>query len=444
MEATGSPAHKTEPTTDEVQQTGTRHNFIVLILYNVAIRTGWIFKTESVVLPAILDAIGGGGWLRGCLPMLSKLGQSVTPVLASDRLRRASRQKFVVATSSGLMGLFFMSLAATWIWLNGQTPKWLPLFFLLVYGLFWICVGLHNLSVSLLHGKLVAVQSRGRLMLVAMILGAATSVACAWFLMRPWLADGNTQFTWLFASTGTAFLLAGVLGLMLKEDRDHSTSNVRSTRQTIASAFNLVRTDGNFRLLALIAASFGMSNTLFPHYQAYARQYMEFGMEALVPWVIAQNIGTAVFGIPVGIIADRFGNRLAIRWAMLLLCLTPILTMITNFIPADYQQVGCCVVFFLLGLTPVTMRIFSNYTLEIAQRARQPIYLSTLGFCMALPVILMSTAVGALVDLISFESMFIMVVSIVFVGWTLTFKLQEPRIHNLQHQIANRQTIGLE
>ena len=44
------------------------------------------------------------------------------------------------------------------------------------------------------------------------------------------------------------------------------------------------------------------------------------------------------------------------------------------------------------------LRTFSNYTLEIADRQEQPIYLSTMSVCMAVPVIMTSWLVGLLVE----------------------------------------------
>ena len=53
-------------------------NFGLGVLYMVLMRVGWIFKTESIIMPAVVDAIGGAGWLRGCLPMLNRFGQSLS------------------------------------------------------------------------------------------------------------------------------------------------------------------------------------------------------------------------------------------------------------------------------------------------------------------------------------------------------------------------------
>ena len=65
-----------------------RRNFSLLTLYQVMMRTGWIFKTESIIMPAVLDVMGGNALLRGCLPMLNRFGQSLPPLLASDHIRQ--------------------------------------------------------------------------------------------------------------------------------------------------------------------------------------------------------------------------------------------------------------------------------------------------------------------------------------------------------------------
>ena len=62
-------------------------NFGVMSWHSVLIRTGWIFKTESIVMPAMLDALSGAAWIRGFLPMLNRFGQSVPPLLAAGYVR---------------------------------------------------------------------------------------------------------------------------------------------------------------------------------------------------------------------------------------------------------------------------------------------------------------------------------------------------------------------
>ena len=67
-----------------------KRNILSLVLHQILFRTAWIFKTESVIIPAFLDSITEAGWVRGMLPPLNRFGQSVAPLLLSDRLSRSS------------------------------------------------------------------------------------------------------------------------------------------------------------------------------------------------------------------------------------------------------------------------------------------------------------------------------------------------------------------
>ncbi len=83
--------------------------------------------------------------------------------------------------------------------------------------------------------------------------------------------------------------------------------------------------DRQFRILVIISALFGLSMTLMPHYQNLARVRLDLGFSELLPWLIIQNLGVAVFSVPVGSIADRIGNRAALRMVLSFLIAAPIL-----------------------------------------------------------------------------------------------------------------------
>jgi MFS family permease len=144
--------------------------------------------------------------------------------------------------------------------------------------------------------------------------------------------------------------------------------------------------------------------------------------------VIAQNLGTALFSVPSGWAADRFGNRRVLNLLMLALCVAPMLSLFLSRSQTVHSY-WFNVVFVLLGLTPVAIRTLNNYTLEISAPEDRPRYLSTLGLCIAAPPVLMSALMGQLVDAISFEFVFFIGTACLFAGWILTFRLIEPRHH---------------
>lgn len=412
-------------------------NFGLAVLYMVFMRTGWIFKTESIIMPAVLDVIGGSGWLRGCLPMLNRFGQSVPPLLASNQIRNARFKKYRLFTTTLMMGLCFLVLSGIWWLTSGEKNWWMPFVFLVIYGIFFSSTGINQLVLYTVSGKLIRVVRRGRLALLGTVFGATTAVLCAWFLLNLWLVDGNgaeskvadgtqSNFVAIFAFTGMAFVMAAIVALFMEEHPDEEHEQGRGGVALFRSAVSTVIHDSNFRTVTMIGALFGMYLTLFPHYQRLGRDRLDLGLTALIPWVLAQNIGAALFSIPSGWIADRFGNRLVLRVMMLVLCVAPIMALGLARL-GDVGQPWFTVVFCLLGLTPVTMRILNNYTLELVENRDHPRYLSTLSIAMAVPPVLLSPLFGALIDWISFEFVFCVVVICVFCGWMLTFRIDEPR-----------------
>jgi MFS family permease len=396
----------------------------------VLMRIGWIFKTESIIMPAVLDVIGGQGWLRGCLPMLNRFGQSIPPLLASDRVRNSEYKKYGLFSTTSTMGLCFLVLSFVWFLTDGQKSAWLPFVFLLIYGLFFASTGINQLTLNTITGKLIRVKRRGALSLWGTVFGAGIAVVCAWFLLRLWLVDGgdesNASFGLIFAFTGTMFLGAATLALFLKERPDEKIAGSRTARQLFSASWETVKEDRNFRKLAIIGGLFGMYLTLFPHYQRLGRDRLELTMVALIPWVIAQNLGAAFFSIPSGWLADRFGNRLVLRLAMPILCIPPVLALIVAQMPGA-GNVWFTIVFCMLGLTPVAMRYLNNYTLEVCESLDRPRYLSTLSLALAAPPIFLSPLFGAMIDWISFEFVFSIVILCMLGAWLMTFVIDEPR-----------------
>ena len=58
-----------------------QRNFLATVSYQIMVRVGWIFKTESIIMPAALDSLGASGFIRGFLPMFGRFGQSIPPLL---------------------------------------------------------------------------------------------------------------------------------------------------------------------------------------------------------------------------------------------------------------------------------------------------------------------------------------------------------------------------
>ena len=405
-----------------------RDNFLRLALFQIWLRVGWIFKTESVIMPAFLDLIGGSGWLRGCLPMLNRLGQSIPPLLVSQQVSNLPRKKVALAVTTFCMGAAFLILAAIWRVTEGQFVA-MPAVFLAIYAFFFVTTGLSQLLLNTLIGKLVTSTTRGRLAAAGSIAGGAIAVLCAWFLLRNWLSADSGRLEMVFAFAGTCFVIASMVSLTLKEDHDDESASVQKPLPLLLSTVKVVWRDSNLRRLMFVASMFGMCIVLTPHYQTLARERLQVDFRSLIPWVIAQHIGASLVTVPMGWLADRFGNRIVLQLLMTALTLTPVLGIALSW-SGEWGKLLYPIVFFLLGLTPITVRFLINYTLEVTEQTEHPLFLSVLGIFIAFPVVASSVLLGAMVDVVGFEAVFLLVLCFVLVGLATTFRLEEPRAHS--------------
>jgi hypothetical protein len=401
-------------------------NLLALAFYQVVLRTGWIFKTETVIMPAFLDLIAGAGWLRGCLPVLNRFGQSVPPLLFAHRLKSLRRKHWALFGTSLGMSVPFFILAGTWTYLDGQATAWLPWLFLFLYGCFFAMTGLNQLTFGTVQGKLIRTNRRGRLLAVAAVVGTITSILCAVFLLRHWLADPRTGFTYIFLATGVGFALAALTVAAVVEPADNATSGRASMRSAFGGSWDILRDDVSFRRLAVVTTLFSVTMIMFPHYQALGRERLGLSGGDMMLWVIVQNLGLGIVSLAAGPLADRRGNRLTLRLLILTLSIAPAAAIGIVHLDLDVARRWYWVVFMMLGLAPATMRTLMNYTLEISDREHHPRYLSTLGLCLAAPFVF-SPLVGLILDHTSFELVFLTGGTLVALGGLLTFRLAEPR-----------------
>ena len=420
------------------------HNLLALSAYSVLLRFAWIFKTESVIIPAFLDSIAGAGWLRGCLPVLNRFGQSLPPIFFARRLREARVKKWSLLGTSAGLGFSMIAVAALWMLTDDKRNAWLPPLFLLLYLIFFASNGLNQQVFGTLQGKLIRADRRGELLGLSGIGGSVASIIGAWFLLQYWLNLPDRGFGYIFGFSGLGFLVAGATCFFVKEPPDvRQVSNLAAIDSAQAggpvenlphedgglrASFRLVRDDHDFRRLAIVAMLFISIQLLFPHFQALGQQHVapdQIGFQLML-WVIAQNAAVGLFSWVSGKLADRFGNRLSLRLQVFGTASVPLLALLFASGVGDWGPKHFWITFFFLGLTPVTIKTLTNYALEMTEPARHPLYVATLHACLAVPFIF-SPLVGWLVDLLGFERVFVGVSGVILLGWLASLRLAEPR-----------------
>ena len=401
-------------------------NFLLLAGQQVVVRVGWIFKTESVIIPAFLDSIAGPGWMRGLLPVLSRIGQSVPAFLLSAPLQAMPRKKRALTLASFAMALPFLLLGG-WIFRWSTDGAWLPAAFLALYLVFFGFSGLYQVALGTLQGKLIRPERRGRLISVAVFGSMVPAVTFAWWLLPGWLAGAQPAYDRIFLFTGVCFALAAGVAVALREERDDHRPARPGFGQQLRGAWEILRRDRNYRRAVVVAALFSSSIMIFPHYQALARERLGLAGGHMMLWVVVQNVSMGFASLLLGPIADRFGNRLALRLLVFAGAAIPIFVVGLTTLGPEKARHLFPLVFVGIGLVPIGFRVITNYLLEISPPDDSARYLSLSQLCTAASF-LASPFFGLLIDVTSFELGLLLQAGLMAVGGVLTFGLVEPRV----------------
>ena len=430
-------------------------NTACLELYQVIVRVGWIFKTETIIMPAVLDAVVDSGLLRGLLPVLNRGGQSLPPLFVSGSLARLPQKKWALSRTSLAMAACFGVLAVAWGPLEARRPDLLALLFLVLYAVFSAAIGLNQVVLASLQGKLISPGHRGRAMVVSVSVGSVLAIVAAVLLLSRWLGTPE-GFPKIFGATGLFFALAALVPFFLDEPpsdppsdpRDEPESRrgapampvggapaaqgflgrwVQSARQGIGTWRRTLGGDRALLRLAVVAACFSAVLMLFPHYQAFARDRLGSRIGSLLTWVVVQNAATGVVSLVAGPLSDRRGTRIVLVWLVALSSATPLVVTLLSFLPQALAVDWFWIVYVPLGLNPISLKIFTNYALELAPHPTEhPRYVSIVGAALAAPFVL-SPLIGMAVDVFGFRHVFVIGAAVIAAGAVVALGLPEPR-----------------
>lgn len=397
-----------------------------IVLHQALFRCAWIFKTESVLMPAFLDTLTGSGFIRGLLPPLNRFCQSFVPLLLSGHLQRAPLKSAWLARTTLLMGCPFLLIGTIEHFRTGPASSWFAAVFLLAYATFFCLHGTNLATYNTLQGKLIPANQRGRLMMWVGYLGSPSAVLLAWWLLQKWTMATPPRFDLIFLFTGATFVTASFAARLIKETPDHSTELKQKGSvfaERFSAAWSAFQSDRHLRRLCGLSAMFASSQMLFPHYQALGRAIEGYEGRMLMIWVVGQNVSAAVFSWISGWNADRRGTRSSLRGLLFAAIFAPWLALLFN----QFSSAGWYwVTFAWLGTVPVAYRMQLNYVLELTDRSQHPIYVSTAVISMAMPMLL-SPLVGAWIQQTSFLIPFACVSVVVAGAWVMSLLMIEPR-----------------
>jgi MFS family permease len=147
----------------------------------------------------------------------------------------------------------------------------------------------------------------------------------------------------------------------------------------------------------------------------------------MLTWVVVQNAATGVVSLVAGPLADRRGTRIVLVWLVALSAAAPLTVTLLSLVPRLVAVEWFWLAYVPLGINPISLKIFTNYSLELAPTpAEHPRYVSIVGAALAAPFVL-SPLVGMAVDGLGFRPVFLAGAAVIAAGAAVARGLPEPR-----------------
>ncbi len=414
--------------TDDARPRSKRHrNFWLLVIHQIVFRVGWTFKTESVVLPAFLDHLAGpgAGVFRGFLPVLSRLGQGISPLAASRAIEASPHKRMLLATTTCLLTIPLGVFAFIAIAEDKLGHGWDVISFLLVYFAFSAVYGIYQVVFNTVQGKLIEPEKRGRLMSYSTFWGTFPAILAALCILRPWLREGAARYDLVFFSAAALFAVSGILCLFLREAKKPEEEENPTQPNPVRRMVSSLRCHPNLRGLWFVTTFFSISLTLTPHYQAFARDHLHMGSGQLFLWVIAQSASVGLFSVLIGGLADRYGNRLTLAVLIFGSTLAPGWSLALFHMP-QFAESSVWLTFVALAFSTLVPRVAANYALELVPCEDHPVATALLQFGMTVPLFA-SPLFGQFSEWWGFEPLLCGAIVVNITATVATFMLPEPR-----------------
>lgn len=420
-------AYKESPESWETQaETHFQRNFLTIAFIFILQRVGWIFKTESIIMPGFVNTLTGSGVVRGFLPLISRLGRSFPQFIAAHWVNRLRYKRPALFAASLGMAAAWGTLSGVIFFFSNAGSRLMLVTFFLTYTIHWIANGNAMLFSGVLQGKLIPADRRGRLLVASNTTGCFLAIVAVYFLLERWLTKGNGGYSTVFGMTSALFFISAFSVLALKEHPDPPEAENMKFGEFIASSVSIISKDRNFRRLIYVVAMFYAFHFLFPHYTIFGMESLGLGDGSFVPFLIAQNGVNALSSLMMGYVADRRGNKIVLGILIATSGCVPLLAIGIAAMPVSLGRRLYWLVFACIGVAPVLQRIVVNYVLEICPQERHGQYLGTMNLILVLPT-MASPLVGWAIDYFSFRSVFVACSAIVFCGAILSLRLDEPR-----------------
>lgn len=387
-------------------------NFRLALINGILTRIGFRFVNSSMVLPAFVKELTNSNILVGLTSSTMRAGWTLPQLLISNLLEHRHRKMpFYIFGVTMRITAWILILLLTLLIGNGNPL----LLFICFYSLYFAAssaMGVSTLPYNDIVAKSVPVKKRARLFSLRQLIGGIFGIGVG-FLIRYILSEGfHFSFPYNYATLfGLAILvMAGAsVAFALAKEPIHPVRDVRRPFwQHLRRGPHFLKIDRDYRyfLAYRVVSSFG--GMCMPFYIPYALDKLGVP-EATIGSYTSAASASAVFSIILcAYICEKYGSRSLMVVATLLACIAPAIAASIKHLPPFIQAPSFFSVI-IINQAFMNGRIiaYMTFTLNMAPSMSRPTYLGFMN-TLIFPMAFVPVLAGALLEVMSYESVFIM------------------------------------
>ena len=290
----------------------------------------------------------------------------------------------------------------------GVSRQWAVIIFLVLFGLFWFIDGANTVPWGELCARAVKPELRGHMMgmmtTAGSVLALVMGLLITWLLATPTL-DDYRRFAYIFVLGGIVFLTTAICIRFVRDPSPIKKPEKLNVKQFYVKIPSIVRHSKPLKyiIFARIPSYIGLASLSF---------LVLFGIHTLTlsdaqtSWLVYANIiGGIIGGVVLGGASLRFGNK-----AIILLCNFGVVVAMSMAIILSFNpSLGYVWLFVMCALGSMSASSwfgYFNYFIDIAPAKERSEY-QIIGQCIGIPFSFVGVAMGALIDIHGYVTMFI-------------------------------------
>lgn len=406
-----------------------RWNLGAAVTHGVLFQTSAALTSATSVLPAFIAMLTDSEVIAGLPTAIIFVGQ-VLPQLATARfIEPLAQKKRVLMAVVSLRAISWGVLAWLTYHYGTSHPELVLIALFSLLTLFSMAGGTGAVAYADVIAKIFPATRRGLFYGVRSVIGVGLTFG-AGLLVRSILSKGEqvpfpVNYAFLFGLAALALGMAFTGFAAIREPVATGPLMRQSWGEHLRRSMRLVKANASFRTLVLVRLFLGGSMLAFPFYVLYARRILLVPEAMVGVYVSAEVIGQAGGNLLWGAVGDRYGYRRVLALLAAAGMSAPLLALV---VPASATWLFAGV-FVLVGsiYQGVEMAV-GNFLLELAPGQVRPTCVALLNTLIA-PLFLLPMLGGWIIGVSSYAVVFLSAAAVNALGWGLTLRLRDPRLH---------------